>query len=64
MIKEYVVAITNDVIPSGFKRFENEYSPEQELIRCKNCKYWNPWRCTKYGGTKTPDWFCADGERR
>ena len=43
----------------------------QELVRCKNCKYGEPWGVligcgtTKgFGITHKPDWFCADGVRK
>ena len=46
-----------------------------ELIRCKDCKFWQSrvFRiidgkecnlCEMVNGYKPPDWFCADGERR
>lgn len=79
MIKEYIVSITDDVDPSGFERFENDYSPEQELIRCKYCKWGEPTK-NAFGEdriicgnddtyidryiTVPADWFCADGEIR
>jgi len=40
----------------------------RELIRCKDCKYWNAddHDCNIKVGhfTAPPDWFCADGERK
>lgn len=40
MIKEYIVRITDSVEqPDAFARFEDDYAPEQELVRCKDCKY-------------------------
>ena len=38
-----------------------------ELVRCKDCKYWNNngiiTKCEKHIGNGYPgDWFCADGE--
>ena len=72
MIKEYIVAITNDVNPDAFERFENEYSPEQELVRCKDCEYSEHWygdrsRCFLWadGGISVFDnGFCNYGKRR
>ena len=71
MTKEYVVKITDDVIPDGFARFEDEYSPELELVRCKDCKYAMNFKngfkyiCDKEEiKIRDPNWFCADGERR
>jgi hypothetical protein len=45
---------------------------EQEtVIRCKDCKYGEPWgvligcgTAKGFGITHKPDWFCADGERK
>ncbi len=39
------------------------------LVLCKDCKYWSKefdMNCLKHSGwfQTTPDWFCADGERR
>ena len=45
-----------------------------ELVRCKDCKHWyfadnripseQENVCGRNGIVVTPDWFCADGERR
>jgi len=75
MIKEYIVEITDEVMPYAFERFENEYAPEQELIRCKDCKFRQSGviriidgkecnLCEVVKGYKPADWFCADGKRR
>ena len=41
------------------------------VVRCKDCRYGEPWGLligcgtTKgFGITHEPDWFCADGERK
>lgn len=71
MIREYVVKVTDTFLPGAFQRFESEWAPEQELIRCKDCKhgeecvkphkdYW----CHLHDAYQYGDWFCADGERR
>ena len=72
MIKEYVVKITNKVLPNAFTLFEKEYSPELEIVRCKDCKYhfvdgdnvcFN--MCLlNHNKVQSDDWFCADGERK
>ena len=77
-IREYIVKITDEVIPDGFERFENEYAPEGQLVRCKDCKYaylTDDGEC-KYCEMEKDDngflierysswdWFCADGERK
>jgi hypothetical protein len=39
-----------------------------ELIRCKDCKYWNEdeYQCNNFAGwfQALPDWYCADGKRK
>jgi hypothetical protein len=43
-----------------------------ELVRCKDCQSGNKtmffgeeaYDCGKGNGTRKPDWFCADGERK
>ena len=36
-----------------------------ELIRCKDCKYWEDHEnCSVYDLERPEDWFCADGERK
>lgn len=43
---------------------------DSEIVRCGECKYYregfcyNPHAYETTGGNTTPDWFCADGERR
>ena len=75
MIREYVVQVTDSVIPDAFQRFENELSPEQELVRCKDCIHReNSKKCILAAVAKTKncpvflfdnsgEWFCADGKR-
>lgn len=71
MIKEFIVKITDSVVPDGIHRFEEEYAPEQELVRCRDCMHFNDMKCS-YPERGTcglwhmlhwGDWFCADGER-
>ena len=40
---------------------------EQEVVRCRDCKYYRKDTCSAGAGMAFPppgDWFCADGERR
>lgn len=39
---------------------------ERELVMCKNCKCYNGkiGYCYRDGGSRKPDFYCADGERR
>ena len=71
MIREYVVKVTDTFLPGAFQRFESEWSPEQELIRCQDCKHRDPedGKCEcghaiRWQLKRPDDWFCADGERR
>lgn len=61
MIKEYIVKITDEVIPDSFARFEDDFSPEGEIIRCKDCK--RHLECDHWI-ENGDDWFCANGERK
>ena len=77
MIREYVVKVTDTFLPGAFQRFESEWAPEQELIRCEDCKYRSLYCTEATDGTtlytchhpcandvpRPFDWFCADGER-
>lgn len=66
MIREYIVKISDEVMED-----ECADSPP-ELVRCKDCKYWDRRTsgCMHLTGSIAPivktnkDWFCADGERR
>ena len=74
MSKEYIVKITDEVISDAFDRIEEEYSPEQELVRCKDCRFSyyasnrvpteQTYSCSRHGLDVAQDWFCADGIRR
>ena len=56
------------------KEKEWTFLAKQELVRCKDCKYWYfadnriPCEqenvCGRNGTVVTLDWFCADGIRR
>ena len=61
MMREYIVKVTDSVWPDGILRFEEEFAPEQELVRCKDCKH--RLECN-YWIENGDDWYCADGERR
>jgi hypothetical protein len=73
MIREYVVAVTDAVVSDAFQRFENEWAPEQEIVRCKDCIHWDKGHTEEcensdsvcfHNGWCKPDWFCADGDHR
>ena len=69
MIREYIIKISDEIIEE-----EIAGSP-QELVRCKDCKHYKPYRGRVSGNLlheceisdldiDEPDWFCANGERR
>ena len=63
-IKTYIVNITNDIMPDGFERFEEEYGAE-ELVRCKDCQFHGKGTCSAYDNAGRPDWwYCADGRKK
>ena len=37
-----------------------------QVVRCKDCKYWNSEteHCWNIGQFPKADWFCADGEKK
>lgn len=34
-----------------------------EVVRCKDCKYWNPWQCSQFNDHTHEVDFCSYGER-
>ena len=46
-----------------------EEAPTIDIVRCKDCKYWEMrnsprgW-CVVHQGYVSPQYFCADGERK
>ena len=70
MTKEFIIKVTDSVWPDEIHRFEEEYAPEQELIRCKDCRYidylvsYKKFQCPKNKRFVEENWFCADGKRR
>lgn len=58
------------VATKRIKELEALMKEQPDVVRCKDCKYGEPWGvligCGKskgFGITHNPDWFCADGER-
>ena len=56
---------------NGFCPYGERKESEIEIVRCKDCEYWdNTWTedstgfCGNVDGRTTPDFFCADGERK
>ena len=67
-MKEYIIKIGDE--PDIMGNYGLKEKPK-ELVRCKDCKYGEPWgtligcgTSKGFGITHNPDWFCADGERR
>lgn len=71
MTRSYIVEVSDAINPDAFERFEQYWSPEQELIRCKDCKHRDPEdkKCD-FGHDilwelpRPDEWFCADGKRK
>ena len=40
------------------------YKRKEELIRCKDCSYWDSGWCDYHEGTMEADDYCSRGERR
>lgn len=70
MIREYIIKISDEII-------EEEIADRpQELVRCKDCRYWTSEKILEYHICKRWEktgiknfatawnWFCADGERK
>lgn len=56
---------------NGFCPYGERKESEIEIVRCKDCEYWDTsWTedstgfCGNVDGRTTPDFFCADGERK
>lgn len=57
-----------------YEELEKELNRQPKIVRCKDCKecYFasnripseQTFACGKHGIDVTPDWFCADGERK
>lgn len=66
-----MVKVTDALVPDAFQRFENEWSPEQEIVRCKDCIYWKNGHSNYYVHNWLPcmeietnrEWFCAEGRK-
>ena len=39
-------------------------SAQPEIIRCKDCKWYNDGYCPNVDGIRKSDFYCADSERR
>ena len=56
----------NGFLNAEVERLNGLLKKPQEIVRCKDCKYW--WYenyCEKHGkGQENADWFCADGESK
>lgn len=68
MVREYIVKIADDVTEDDDVLYGK---PAKELIRCKDCKYWqtNTQFCTRWSAPfatqhTSPNWYCADAERK
>lgn len=72
-VKELFQA-SNDELRKAEDRIKHLPSAEPEIIRCRDCKYWDTtWEsawakdyhyCPLIDGTSKGDWYCADAERK
>ena len=46
------------------RRLRKELAEQPQIVRCKDCKHYMTIHCTCDGCCISPDWFCADGERK
>ena len=48
----------------------NALTEQPDIVRCKDCKYYNGFNCENMKNERliemivADDWFCADGERK
>lgn len=47
---------------------EDRQHLQTEIVRCKDCRFGSVWNncilCDGVNGAHSPDWYCADGERK
>ena len=70
------ITMYKGIIPfdTAVMRIEQLPSAQPDIIRCKDCKYWDTtWQndyapnyhyCPMIDGTRRNDFYCADAERR
>ena len=78
-LKPFEVIMRIDFAASDKKQLCAHAEKVQELVRCKDCKWYEiyqlkkdgtddrrykPSYCVNLAFHASPDWFCADGERR
>ena len=67
LLKEQQAEI--DEISDEYLDLGKEMAKQPEIVRCKDCKYYNSKpdshgdRCDKIHWSRNDDWFCADGKR-
>lgn len=71
--ENYEWALEDAVSNSRTNKKEMLNAKEVEIVRCKDCKYWDKRHTEEcdnsdsvcyHNGWCKPDWYCADGERR
>ena len=72
LLKEQEAEI--DEISDEYLDLGKEMAKQPKIVRCKDCKHWyfadnripseQENVCGRNGIVVSPDWFCADGERR
>ena len=73
-LKKYHVPKDEQTVTLSIDTLDNALTEQPEIVRCKDCKHWYfadnriPCEqenvCGRNGVVVTPDWFCADGERK
>lgn len=62
----------NDLLAAVLEEAKRSQKDIVEVVRCKDCKHYNDGWCynpntyddEKTRGNTSPDWYCADGERK
>ena len=68
----------DEIVKQGYEKFLKHHEDLEYVVRCKDCKYceWyikshykngiehESYECRQYKIAVTPDWYCADGERK
>lgn len=68
MSKEYIVKVDEQIAEDGSQKILEK----EELVRCKDCVYWNQiagsvfGRCNVFNKEWHPgsEWYCADGVKK
>ena len=61
----FITNVSGPKVKDG-KAYADVSLEERELVMCKNCKCYNSkiGYCYRAGGSRGPNFYCADGKRR